>query len=535
MTIKEEPNDEQEYSQNLPSAIPTQDIKYEPKAGDDVAMEDLKIGSVFSLTEDSSTSSAPTLAHMNLPASCFNCKQPLMDGETVFQRQSHAELFCSTHCLWTFYQVKKTCHFCLQGITQPQDVLQAEAHNEGTVMDFCSKTCLSSFNYKRVVSTKISLEPIPSQSQCSVCTRYCISKHEIIKQDVVHKICSEPCFLRFCNINKLSICENCHSRCDKSVMLKTEGGSIKLCSAECLTQFKQKNKTMQPCAMCRTSHLMSEMCENQFSEDLVELFCNYSCVMAAKIQAVNAAGTPRNCDLCGKKTLPACHLAMSDASIRNFCSLTCAMTFKESHKDTTPAPTSTTGAADQTQGDFLKAPETLPCAQCRRKIKSAPKVIEKKGKIFFLCSLVCSQEFKSINNITGKCEYCKNESIIDDVKKVNGKDCYFCSDGCRVFFGQELGKKWGKHCGSCAHCSSISKAVVTAKFEGTDKEFCSENCSSQFNLLYCHVITSLVRNVSGKTTESRCLHKLRRGSSPSETEVTVAVLASTVVNRWTYS
>ncbi|KAK5883248.1 hypothetical protein CesoFtcFv8_019600 [Champsocephalus esox] len=487
--IKEEPNDEQEYSQNLPSAISTQDIKYEPKAGDDVAMEDLKIGSVFSLTEDSSTSSAPTLAHMNLPASCFNCKQPLMDGETVFQRQSHAEIFCSTSCLWIFDQVKKTCHFCLQGITQPQDILQAEVHNEGTIMDFCSKTCLSSFNYKRVVSTKISLEPIPSQSQCSVCTRYCISKHEIIKQDVVHKICSEPCFLRFCNINKLSICENCHSRCDKSVMLKTEGGSIKLCSAECLTQFKRKNKTMQPCAMCRTSHLMSEMCENQFSEDLVELFCNYSCVMAAKIQAVNAAGTPRNCDLCGKKTLPACHLAMSDASIRNFCSLTCAMTFKESHKDTTPAPASTTAAADQTQGDFLKAPETLPCAQCRRKIKSAPTVIEKK-------------EFKSVNNITGKCEYCKNESIIDDVKKVNGKDCYFCSDGCRVFFGRELGKKWGKHCGSCAHCSSISKAVVAAKFEGTDKEFCSENCSSQYNLLFCHVAKCDTCGLDGELRQS---------------------------------
>ena len=50
---------------------------------------------------------------------------------------------------------------------------------------------------------------------------------------------------------------------------------------------------------------------------------------------------------------------------------------QESHKDTT-APTSTTGAADQTQGDFLKAPETLPCAQCRREIKSTPTVIEKK-------------------------------------------------------------------------------------------------------------------------------------------------------------
>ncbi|XP_063755780.1 uncharacterized protein LOC134875235 [Eleginops maclovinus] len=237
--IKKEPNDEEEYSQNLPSAISTEGIKDEPKAGEAVAKEDLKIGSVFSLTEDSSTSSAPTLTHMNLPVSCFNCKQRLMDGGTVYQRKSHAEIFCSTRCLQKFYQVKKTCHFCLQGITQPQDVLQVD--NEGTIRDFCSKTCLASFNYKTVLSPKFSLKALTSQSQCSVCNRYCISKHEIKLRYVVHKICSDPCFLRFCNFNKLSICENCHSRCDKSVMLKIEGGSIRLCSAECLTQFKQNS------------------------------------------------------------------------------------------------------------------------------------------------------------------------------------------------------------------------------------------------------------------------------------------------------
>lgn len=51
------------------------------------------------------------------------------------------------------------------------------------------------------------------------------------------------------------------------------------------------------------------------------------------------------------------------------------------------------------------------------------------GKMNFVCSLACSQEFKRVNNIVGKCEFCKNEKIIRDVKKVDGKDCYFCSDG----------------------------------------------------------------------------------------------------------
>ncbi|XP_075962356.1 uncharacterized protein LOC142965335 isoform X3 [Anarhichas minor] len=488
--IKEEPIDE-EYNQNLPSSISTEDIKDEPKAGQDVAKEDLKIGSVFSMTGDSSTSTspAPAVAHLDLLASCSNCKLVLRDGETVYQRKGHADVFCSTPCLLKFYQmqpVKKTCYFCLQVISQPQDVIQAPVDNEGTMKDFCSQTCLSSSNYKRIVSTKIPLVPVASQSQCSMCSRYCISKHEVIQHDVVTKICSDPCFLRFCTMNNVSVCENCRSCCSAPLMLKMDDGSKKFCNAECVAQFKQKIKTLQPCAMCRTSHLMSYMFENKNNEDVVELFCTSSCVMASKIQAVNASGALLDCDQCGKTTLPACHLAMSNASIRNFCTLTCAMSFKEKQKDM-DASTNSTGAADQSQYDFLKPAEKLPCAQCRCIIRVTPKVIQKKGKMNFVCGLACSQEFNTANNIIGKCEYCKYERIIRDVKKVDGKVCYFCSDGCKILFQDELGKQWGELCGSCAYCFSISKTLVTAKYESTNKKFCSEDCSANYNMLLCRV------------------------------------------------
>ncbi|XP_039675537.1 uncharacterized protein LOC120570916 isoform X3 [Perca fluviatilis] len=501
--IKEEPIDEA-YNQNLPSSISTENIKDEPKAGDDVAKEDLKIGSVFSLTGNLSTptSTAPTVTHMDLPASCSNCKQVLVDGETVYQRKGHANIFCSTPCLLKCYQmkqVKKTCHFCLQGIAAQQDILQAPVDNEGTLKDFCSQSCLSSFSYKSIMSTKIPLVPVSSQSQCSMCSRYCISKHEIIQEDVVHKICSDPCFLRFCNMNNLSICENCHSPCKTPVMLKMDDGSKKLCNAECLAQFKRKIKTPHPCAMCHTSHLMSDMFENKNGEDVVELFCTSSCVMASKIQAVSASGTPLNCDRCGRTTLPACHLAMSDASIRNFCTLTCAMSFKESQKD---MAANSTGAADPSQCDFLKPPEKLPCAQCRRIIKASPKVIQQKGKIYFVCGLTCCQEFNRVNNIMGKCEYCNNERIIRHVQKFDGKDQDFCSDGCKMLFQHELEIKWGQHCGWCAYCFSFSKIVVTAKYEGADKDFCSENCSSNYKMILCHVTKCDTCGLNGKLRQS---------------------------------
>ncbi|XP_062291642.1 uncharacterized protein LOC133996101 isoform X2 [Scomber scombrus] len=476
--IKEEPIDE-EYNQNLPSSVSTADIKDEPN----MKKEDLKICSVFSLTDDC-MSAAPTLTRMDLPASCSSCKKVLMDGETVYQRKSHADIFCSTSCLLQFYQmkpVKKTCHFCLQVITQPQDILEAPVDNEGQIKDFCSQTCFSSFNYKRIVSTKIPIVPVASQSQCSICSRYCISKHEVVQEDTVYKICSEPCFLRFCN---LSICKNCNARCNTPLKLKMDDDSKTFCGAECLEHFKHEITTPQPCSMCNTSCLMSDMVENKSSEDVVELFCSSSCLMASKIQAVSASGTELNCDNCSKTTVPACHLAMSDASIKNFCALTCAMVFKETHMN---GATSPAGAHDQTQCDSLKTPEKLPCAQCRCIIKTAPQVVQKKGKMNFVCSSACAQEFKRVNNIIGECEYCKMENIIGDAKRVNNKDCYFCSDSCRVLFEHNLEKKWGKYCRSCAYCLSISETVVTAYYENKTMKFCSEDCNLNYKMLHCRV------------------------------------------------
>ncbi|XP_029370194.1 zinc finger MYM-type protein 4-like isoform X2 [Echeneis naucrates] len=484
-SIKEERIDE-DYHQSLQPSITAECIKHEPS----LAQEDLKIGSVFSLTEDS-PSAAPTVALMDLPASCSKV------------------------------------------ITQSQQGLQAQVDTDRTMKDFCSQTCVSTFNYKKITATKIPIMPLTPHSQCSVCSRSCISKHEIVRQDVVHKFCSEPCVLRFCNMNNLTLCANCHSCSNTLLILKMEEGDQKLCSAECLAQFKkQKIQTPQPCAMCQTSSSISDMVEHRKSEDVVQLFCSRSCVMASKIQAVSAAGISLDCDNCGNNTIPACHLAMSDASIKNFCSLTCAMTFKETHKDK-PAASDETRANNQTQCDFFKPPEKMPraqsqhitkttpkivqpkedtpaasnetraniqtqcdffkpsgkllCAQCRHVMKTTPKVVQQKNKMDFVCSLACFQEFKRANKIPGKCEFCKSEQIIRKAKRVDGKDCYFCSERCKKLFHHQLVRQWGKHCSSCAYCQSSSRMLVMAKYEGNNEEFCSEECSAKFKMLVCHV------------------------------------------------
>ncbi|XP_028256549.1 uncharacterized protein LOC114432624 isoform X2 [Parambassis ranga] len=445
--IKEEPMDE-EFNQHLPASVSPQAIKDEPH----VAKVELQIDSAFSLMEDCKPAE-PALTQTVLTPSCSHCKKVFMDGASVYQRKAHNDLFCSTPCLLNFYQVKavkKTCHFCLQVINQTQDVLQAPVDNAGTQRDFCSQTCLSSFNYKSIVSTKIPLMTVTPQSQCSICSRHCISKHEIILQDVIHKICSQPCLLRFCSMNSISICENCHSHCSTPLKFKMEDGNKTLCGAECLAQFKQKIQTPQLCAM------------------------------ASKIQAGNASGASLNCDNCGKTTVPAIQLAMPNASIRNFCSLTCAMAFKEDQKDMT-------AASDQTRSDAHKPPEELLCQHCQQIITTTPRVIQNKENFYCTCSLTCAHEFKRLNNIVGMCEFCKHERIVTYIQRINNKDCFFCSDGCKRIFCRELAEEWGEECRSCAYCLSISRTVVMAPSDGVDKVFCSKDCRSKYRMLNSHM------------------------------------------------
>lgn len=56
-------------------------------------------------------------------------------------------------------------------------------------------------------------------------------------------------------------------------------------------------------------------------------------------------------------------------------------------------------------------------------------------KIVFVCSADCSMEYKKANFVTSLCEYCKIEKITREVKRIDNKDCYFCSDGTRLFRG----------------------------------------------------------------------------------------------------
>lgn len=118
----------------------------------------------------------------------------------------------------------------------------------------------------------------------------------------------------------------------------------------------KKTKVQVLCTMCRTSRYLAEMVHNKNADESVNFFCSSSCVMAFKVQTVSASGknlpefgtvksihlsdtnncvfllcwtgARLKCDSCGKLAVPAYHLAMSDTSIRNFCTMPCVMAFQ---------------------------------------------------------------------------------------------------------------------------------------------------------------------------------------------------------------
>ncbi|XP_035038448.2 LOW QUALITY PROTEIN: zinc finger MYM-type protein 4 [Hippoglossus stenolepis] len=519
--VKDEPVDE-EYDQALVSSAFTASVKDEPNT----AKEDLRIGCVFSVSPAAETQTLPTAQPSSSHMLCFNCKKSLIKGQTAFQRKGSTSLFCSTACLTTSLPAvkgaTKICYNCQKVIIRPQDVILAP-DAKGVMKEFCSQNCLTSFNYKKNPSSfrkhdfaKTTPQAVGPQSLCSMCTRYCISKHEVILSGAVHKICSDACFNRFRSVNNLSMagCGNCGSFChSKPLMLKMEDGNKTLCNSECLAKYKEKTKVTQPCMMCQTTRLLAETIDNKNDDDSVNLFCSSSCLMAFKVKTVSASGARLNCDSCGKNSVPAYHLAMSDTSIRNFCRLQCVMAFQEkfkkSHKHMnvfTKLPIESTQiqpvTPPQPQQFFSNVPPNLDCAQCARNITFKPEVIQIKDKLVFLCSVDCSQEFKRVNYVTSLCEYCKIEKITRDAKTIDNKDCYFCSDGCKLLFRHDLSKNWGKHCNSCVYCHCVSKKVVTAQYGGSTEEFCSEECRFKYTMLFCHVAKCDTCGCKGKLKQS---------------------------------
>lgn len=136
---------------------------------------------------------------------------------------------------------------------------------KGTMRDFCSVTCLTSFKSN-------SVSTLSPQSLCSMCNKSCTVRKnfffffkfksiklcllysllpylyllqttcELTLNDAVHKFCSDSCLEGFRKDNNVAVCENCNSPCHKKLMLKLEDDTKTICSVGCVDKFKEVQK-----------------------------------------------------------------------------------------------------------------------------------------------------------------------------------------------------------------------------------------------------------------------------------------------------
>uniref|UniRef100_A0A8C2BR96 Zinc finger, MYM-type 4 n=1 Tax=Cyprinus carpio TaxID=7962 RepID=A0A8C2BR96_CYPCA len=474
------------------------------------------------------TLSLPSLAPANpIGVVCTGCNKVLLKGQTAFQRKGCPKLFCSPQCLCSTSNVvvkipqKKQCHHCHKDILDLKDVINAPVDMSGTVKEFCSQTCLSALSFK-----------------CSVCHKTGMTyTHEVNLMGSIHKLCSNSCFNQFRSSNKLNMnsCVNCGGYCygtdSQCPSLQIEGSVMKFCKQNCVVAFKKKSLKPVSCKICRTMRPVAEMVDSPNAEGVRELFCSTSCVTANKVQTVSSSGAPVECNSCKLKLTPQYHLAMSDGTIQNFCSFSCVVSYQSvnikkfkmkpvlpintvtSTSNNTPTPKprapkpapseSSSTVKTSTSSGPVQTATKIPCSQCLKSFYHRPELLEFKRKMYAFCNNSCVEEFKQINNVMARCEYCKIDKVVKEVKRINKIDRSFCSEGCKLLYKHDLVKRWGKkHCRNCFYCSGSAQALVTEVIDNVEQEFCGNICLSQHSLLMRKEIKCSMCRQAKKMTET---------------------------------
>ncbi|OXB66387.1 hypothetical protein ASZ78_011921 [Callipepla squamata] len=474
--IKEEPLDDEYDKAMAPQQGLLDKIKDDPDNSEEYGQQpktqegELKISAVFSvsgspLAPQLSSGFQPAVASSGmskmLPSvpgtavrvSCSGCKKILQKGQTAYQRKGSTQLFCSTLCL-TGYTVpacrppastKKTCSSCSKEILNPKDVITAQFDNTNASKDFCSQSCLSTYEMKRKPIITIHTNSI--STKCSMCQKNAVIRHEVNYQNVVHKLCSDACFSKFRSANNLTMncCENCGGYCysgsGQCRMLQIEGQLKKFCSSTCVTLYKQ-NLFNKPAGV---------------NSSVVPLSQGQVIVSIPSGTTVSAGGTTSTAS-------PSSGSSSAAAGLQRL-------------------------AAQSQQVTFARKVVRLWCQHCNRLFATKPELLDFKGKMFQFCGKTCCDEYKKRRSVTALCEYCRTEKIIKETVRITGIDKPFCSEGCKLLYKHDLAKRWGNHCKMCSYCLQTSPKVVQNLFEKRTEEFCSEECMSKFTVLFYQAST----------------------------------------------
>ncbi|CAK1545626.1 unnamed protein product [Leptosia nina] len=256
--------------------------------------------------------------------------------------------FCNSRCLEEFKKGLKICCYCQRDISVGHEGFLAPVGDKGQFKDFCTQVCMEKFD-QMSKNTK----PQPVWAKCAVCSLEKGTTIEVEVMNICQRLCSDPCFAAFKFVNNIvpdqcRWCKKYFERTLRNCFTIYEGTKpIPFCTKSCMNIFISNSRHIVPCNWCKVKKYNYDMIQWSHDNQMV-MMCSLSCLNLYEV-SVNAVSSRRKkCDMCKQSALAQYHLTMSDATVRNFCSYQCVITFQGQYsKEGLPMvgePTDTTKA-----------------------------------------------------------------------------------------------------------------------------------------------------------------------------------------------
>ncbi|KAK3751177.1 hypothetical protein RRG08_023935 [Elysia crispata] len=261
--------------------------------------------------------------------------------------------FCKQRCIKEFNKNLRLCACCQKDLSSIPGAFSAMVGSlDKKIRQFCSQTCRQRLetrlvgvevvsqlgektsNNSSTLHTAGSLSPGNELAACSVCQKMQTVKHTVRFQGKVQRLCSNLCLSAFKYTNKISMskCDSCGTVCTfeeaQAHFVQYEGQVKRFCSDMCVNMFRRDNNKVMSCCWCGTKKMNFDMIERLDADNKFQMFCSLNCLSLYRVNLQAKSNQAVPCDQCKKVTPAQYHLTMSDASVRNFCSYTCVMTFQ---------------------------------------------------------------------------------------------------------------------------------------------------------------------------------------------------------------
>ncbi|XP_012901565.1 zinc finger MYM-type protein 1 isoform X3 [Mustela putorius furo] len=171
--IKTEPENAQEYCQAQQPKTQENELKINTTFSD---TPQLTAGIQLSLTSSGMNKMLPSVSTTAIQVSCCGCKKILQKGQTAYQRKGSTQLFCSTLCITEYISSanspalpRRTCSNCSKDILNLKDVISVQLEDNTSSKNFCSQSCLSSYEEKRKAFVTICTNSV--LTKCSMCQK----------------------------------------------------------------------------------------------------------------------------------------------------------------------------------------------------------------------------------------------------------------------------------------------------------------------------------------------------------------------------